>query len=84
MRKKNSIEKVLTSKKVLRKKAISKAGTDEDRKKFHSFLKAISELKKLKKKTPSENYNHTKKKCFTNTLGIFLSKLSRNHYFRRN
>ena len=37
-------------KKVLRKKAFSRAGTDEDRKKFHSCLKAISELKKVEKR----------------------------------
>ena len=46
----------------LRKKAFSRAGTDEDRKKFHSCLKAISELRKVeKKKTPSENYHPTEK-----------------------
>ena len=37
-------------KKVLRKKAFSRAGTDEDRKKFHSCLKAISELRKGEKR----------------------------------
>ena len=52
-------------KKVLRKNAVSRAGTDKvDRKKFHSCLKAISELRKVEKrrlllkttkKTPRKN-----------------------------
>ena len=37
-------------KKVFRKKAFSRAVTDEDRKKFHSCLKAINELRKVEKR----------------------------------
>ena len=59
---------------------------DEDRKKFHSCLKAIIELGKVKKRRLLLNTKttYTNRNCLTKTVGIFLNKLSRDHYYRIN
>jgi len=44
----------------------------------------ISELRKVEKEDSFSKLPHTKKKCFTKTVGNFLNKLSRDHYYRRN
>ena len=58
-------------KKVLRKKAFSRAGTDEDRKKFHFCLKALSELRKVEKRRLLLKTTTRRKNVSQKPLGFF-------------